>query len=354
MNRLNILVTGGLGYIGSHTCSLLLEEGHNIFILDSLKNSRISVLKNINYLRNSLINSQKGFIKFFRGDIRDINFIQKIFQFSKNIDNSIDIVFHFAGLKSVRESTLFPKEYWSVNVEGTKNLLKVMEQNECKNIIFSSSATVYGESSSEIIEENCQINPSNTYGETKAYAEKVLRNKYEINKDWKIINLRYFNPIGSHKSYLLGEDLFINNENLFPVLCKVANNEINYLEIFGNDWETRDGTCIRDFIHILDIAKGHLSALKYSIQNKGHFLSINLGTAKGTTILELIKVFEEETNNKINYIFTDKRKGDVASYVASNDLAKKYLNWEPILELNEMCIDGWQWYLRNLNLSKQI
>ena len=343
----NILVTGGLGYIGSHTCSLLIEEGHNIFILDSLKNSSLSVLNNLKILKNSHTKTRQGIIEFFQGDIRNKDDISKIFNYSKNLGHSIDIVFHFAGLKSVRESKLFSDEYWDVNVEGTKILIKEMELNECKNIIFSSSASVYGNKGLSIINEDCEIKPTSTYGETKAYIEEILKNKYKDDDEWRIINLRYFNPIGAHKSSLLGEQTENNFENLFPILCKVANNEINFLEIFGKDWGTKDGTCVRDFIHILDIAKGHLSALNFLIKNRSKFLSINLGSARGTTILELISIFEMSTNQKINYVFSHRREGDVASYVASNKMAKKFLNWIPTLGLNEMCIDGWKWHLKN-------
>ena len=344
---LNIFITGGLGYIGSHVCSLLLEEGHNVYILDSLKNSSFSVLRNLKIIRNSFNNSKKGFIKFFKGDIRDRNSIAAIFKYSKDIDHSIDVVLHCAGLKSVKESLLLPKEYWNVNVEGTKILLNEMEANGCKNIIFSSSATVYGNKKPQILKEDSEIMPANIYGKTKAYAEKILLNKYNKKKDWKIINLRYFNPIGAHKTCLIGEESKSNYENLFPILCKVALKEKDFLEIYGEDWDTKDGTCIRDFIHIIDIAKGHLSAINYIINNKCHYLSINLGTAKGTTVLEIIEAFEKVTKKRINYIFKQRRVGDVASYVASNTMAKEYLNWEPSFSLNDMCIDGWTWYLRN-------
>ena len=344
---INILITGGLGYIGSHTCSLLIKEGYNIYILDSLKNSSILVLNNLELIKNSFNNSELGFIKFFQGDIRDSTCIKEIFNYSKKIRHPIDIVFHFAGLKSVKESALIPKEYMDVNINGTKTLIKEMNLNGCKNIIFSSSATVYGNKCTKIIREDAKINPTNIYGETKAYAEELLYDTYLNNKDWRIINLRYFNPIGAHKTYLLGEESKNNYENLFPIICRVAKNQNDFVEIYGNNWDTKDGTCIRDYIHILDIARGHLSALNYIAKNKSVFSSINLGTSKGSTVLELINTFEKATKTKINYVFTGRRKGDVASYVASNDLAKRYLNWTPLYSLNEMCLDGWNWYLKS-------
>ena len=346
----NILVTGGLGYIGSHTCAKLIEEGHNIFILDSLVNSSLFVLKNLEIIKKEL--KKSNVLCFFKGDVRNREIIEKIFIHSNNLGYKIDFIFHFAGLKSVRESNLFPNKYWDVNVEGTKVLINVMEANNCKNIIFSSSATVYGNKGLDIIKENCEINPKNTYGQTKAKVEEILLEKYQITREWKVINLRYFNPIGAHNSCLLGEYSKNNFENLFPILCKVANKEIEFLEIFGNDWDTKDGTCIRDFIHVIDIAEGHISALNYMLRNKCHALSINLGTGRGTTILELINTFQTSTSNQINYIFSERKDGDVASYVASKEKAEVLLNWRPKLNLSEMCIDGWNWYLRKNTFQK--
>ena len=346
----NILVTGGLGYIGSHTCAKLIEEGHNIFILDSLVNSSLSVLKNLEIIKKEF--KKTKILCFFKGDVRNRKIIEKIFIYSKNLGYKIDFIFHFAGLKSVRESNLSPNKYWDVNVEGTKVLINVMETNNCKNIIFSSSATVYGNKGLDIIKENCEINPNNTYGQTKAKVEEILLEKYQTTREWKVINLRYFNPIGAHKSCLLGDYSKHNFENLFPILCKVANKEIEFLEIFGNDWETKDGTCIRDFIHVIDIAEGHISALNYMLKNNCHALSINLGTGKGTTILELINTFQTSTSNQINYIFSERKDGDVASYVASKEKAEVLLNWRPKLNLSEMCIDGWNWYLSKNGFQK--
>ena len=345
----NILVTGGLGYIGSHTCSKLIEKGHNIYILDSLYNSSYNVFERLQNIRKLINPSKLGSLLFFHGDIRDDKFIKSIFNLSSNKNQPIEFVFHFAGLKSVNESTINPSKYWDVNLEGTKTLINSMESNNCKNIIFSSSATVYGNAGLGIIDETYNIKPTNVYGKTKAEVEILLSNKYKESKDWKIINLRYFNPIGAHQSGLIGDRSISNFSNLFPLLCKVANKEIDFIEIFGQDWETRDGTCIRDFIHIMDIANGHLSALDYLINNKTNFLSLNLGTAKGTTVLELIMIFEKSINKKINYIFSNRRNGDVASYIASNNLAKQILDWEPTLTLKDMCIDGWKWYLKIKN-----
>ena len=343
----NILVTGGLGYIGSHTCSKLIEKGHNIYILDSLYNSSYKVFESLQNIRELINPSKFGSLLFFHGDIRDDKFIKSVFNLSNNKNQSIEFVFHFAGLKSVYESTINPSKYWDVNFEGTKTLINSMELYGCKNFIFSSSATVYGNAGIGIINENNVIKPTNIYGQTKAKVEKYLFSKYQETKDWKIINLRYFNPIGAHKSGLIGDRTILNFNNLFPLLCKAANKEIDFIEIYGNDWNTRDGTCIRDFIHIMDIANGHISALDYLMNNKTNFLSLNLGSAKGTTVLELVKIFEKTINKKINYVFSKRRNGDVASYIASNDMAKRILNWHPTLKLDEMCLDGWKWYLKS-------
>tara|TARA_Y100000589_G_scaffold313221_1_gene334349 strand:- start:31073 stop:32119 length:1047 start_codon:yes stop_codon:yes gene_type:complete len=343
----NTLVTGGLGYIGSHTCIKLIENGFNVYILDSLHNSSYKVFENLSYIRNSTKNCRVGSLDFFCGDIRNYECIENIFNYSKNRNQPIDMVLHFAGLKSISESNLYPEKYWDINYEGTKVLLDVMDKNGCSTIIFSSSATVYGDAGSGIINEDFKIKPNNVYGKTKAKVEELLLKKYKSSKNWNIINLRYFNPIGAHKSGLIGDNSSKEFNNLFPLLCKSANNELDFIRIFGKDWDTRDGTCIRDFIHVVDIAKGHLSAVDFILNKKNIFLSINLGTAKGTTVLELVKIFEEATQKKINYIFVERRIGDVGSYIASNKLAKEKLNWSPQLSILAMCIDGWKWYLKN-------
>ena len=342
----NILLTGGLGYIGSHTCISLIEGGFNVFILDSLLSSNISVLERLNLIKENINCKNKCFIKFFNGDIRDRKIINKIFKYSRDINSSIDAVIHFAGLKSIIQSTQNPEMYWDVNVNGTKVLVDSMEKNNCKTIIFSSSATVYGNAKEKIIDEFCEIKPINTYGKTKANAEKILFEKYCDSKGWRVINLRYFNPIGAHKSYLIGELPNKNATNLFPFICKAAIKEIQYLKIYGKDWDTKDGTCIRDFIHILDIASGHLAALNYLIKKETIFKSINLGTSRGTTLMELVNIFEKVTEKKIQYFFLNRREGDVSSYVASNDLALKILNWKPKHTIEEMCSDGWNWFIK--------
>lgn len=347
----SILITGGLGFLGSHTCSLLLEKNFCIYIIDSLSNSSLTVLNRIKKINNSSLKKGKeNFIKFFKGDVRDFENLKEIFLQALSIGKPIDAVIHFAGLKSVQESFIYENNYWDVNVEGTRNVLKVMNEFNCNTLIFSSSATVYGNCDSNIITEGYDINPCNIYGKTKARAESIIKEKYDSSRKWKIMNLRYFNPIGAHKSGLIGEAPNKSANNLFPMICRVASGEIEHLKIFGKDWNTRDGTCIRDYIHVMDIAFAHLAALYYLEKKESKFISINLGTEKGTTVLELIKTFEKISNKKIKYSFCQRREGDVACYVASNALALKHLFWYPKLSLTEMCEDGWKWYKKYKNL----
>ncbi len=341
----NILVTGGLGYIGSHTSIKLIEEGYNVFIVDSLVNSSIKVLKKIQVLTLEKQKILKNKLFFFRGDIRDKYFLGKVFSLAKDKGLKLDLVIHFAGLKSVSESELYPELYWEINVGGAKTLLECMQESGCYSIIFSSSATIYGNSENPILTENLNKKPLNYYGKTKSYVEDMLFDIYKnSNQSWKILNLRYFNPIGAHPSGLIGENIFNSNNNLFPAICKVAKGEEKELKIYGKNWPTKDGTCVRDFVHILDIAEGHVASINFLKKYKSKFISINLGTGIGTTVLELIKNFEISNKIKINYIFKERREGDTARYVASNLLAYELLEWRPKLNLVSMCRDGWNWY----------
>ena len=347
----NILVTGGLGFIGSHTCINLLEN-NNLFIIDSLANSSTKVLKNLYLMKSRLKNQNKSVLKFFSGDIRDKFLLNKIFTYANSCNLSIDLVIHFAGLKSVADSEKYPNYYWNVNFKGTKTLIEVMEIHNCFSIVFSSSATIYGNNNDLILSEESKINPVNVYGKTKFSVEKFLKKKYVENPiRWNIINLRYFNPIGAYHSGLFGETILNKPTNLFPLICMVASKEIPYLEIFGNNWDTYDGTTIRDYVHIMDIAKGHLYAMQYLSNTKSGITSVNLGTGKGTSVFELIKVFEKVNKIKINFKISNRREGDVARYVASNSLAKKILGWEAKLSIEEMCKDGWLWYVSKKNES---
>ena len=344
-----ILVTGGTGFIGSHICTSLLKSGNEVYILDSLSNSTKNSLKNL-----KLIFSKQKFdiskkLYFFKGDLRDKGSIDSVFKKVKNKGNCIDGVIHLAGLKSVAESVNNPIKYWENNVIGSFNLFKSMLENNCFTIIFSSSATVYGNAKDQIIEESSNINPLNTYASTKFSVENLLKNIYETKKeDWRIAILRYFNPIGAHDSGLIGENPREKPNNIFPLIINAAYEKKN-LEVFGNDWPTHDGTCIRDYIHVSDLAEGHLKALNYLFKNKKKLVDLNIGTGKGYSVLDLIKTFETANNVEVPFIFTNRRDGDCCALVANNLKAKQILNWNPLRSLEEMCHDGWKWKLMNPN-----
>tara|TARA_B100000242_G_C43022366_1_gene475844 strand:- start:61 stop:1119 length:1059 start_codon:yes stop_codon:yes gene_type:complete len=343
-----ILVTGGCGFIGSHASLNLLENGYELIIIDSLINSSFEAIKNIKYiLKKTQPNNIKN-LNFIKGDIRDENLLNKIFSESQESQKKIDAVIHFAGLKSVRESVLKPLNYWDVNLYGTINLLKIMQRYDCKNFIFSSSATIFRPSEDLPFNEDSEIKPFNPYGKTKSTVEQILNDLFESkDKSWKMASLRYFNPIGAHPSGLLGEDPKDIPNNIFPLINKVASREIKTLKIFGNDWDTKDGTGVRDYIHVMDISEGHLNALEFLLKNEPKKLFLNFGTGKGTSVLELIKTFEKVNNIKIPYIYEDRREGDIACAFADNSLAKNILNWEPKRNLEDMCKDGWNWYLNS-------
>ena len=341
---MSILVTGGTGFIGSHTCLLLLKKGFTLYIIDSEINSSKNVLKNISSI---LKLSDKDFsekINFFKGDLRSVSFIEKVFKSAINKKEPIEAVFHFAGLKSVYDSNKYPLEYWDNNFVGTLNLLKIMEVNNCKTLIFSSSATIYQSVNKAKIKESYSIGPINTYGETKSTIEKLLQAacKSQPNK-WKIANLRYFNPIGAHSSGQIGEDPKGVPNNIFPVILKVAKREQKILKIFGNDWDTEDGTCVRDYIHIMDLAEGHIAAFEFLTKNKSQIISLNLGTGQGYSVLELINTFKKVNNVDIPYEYTSRREGDNEFVVADNSFAVSILDWEPKYSLQDMCKDGWNW-----------
>tara|TARA_B100000242_G_scaffold126304_1_gene89072 strand:+ start:20489 stop:21532 length:1044 start_codon:yes stop_codon:yes gene_type:complete len=341
----NILVTGGAGYIGSHTIISLLKKRYNLTIIDSFKNSSPKVIERI-----KIINQSYGsHLTFKRGDLRDKNFLNDLFQESKNNLRPIESVIHFSGLKSVAESKKIPLDYWEVNVCGTINLLMIMEKYNCKNLIFSSSATVYGEKNIPPFKETDTLNPINPYAKTKEVVEKILCDIYNSKKiKWNFTVLRYFNPIGAHSSGLIGEDPKSNSTNLFPIILNsVMKNEKLY--VFGLDWPTTDGSCIRDYIHIEDLAEGHIKALENQFLNVNQFKCFNLGTGCGTSVLELISIFEKVNNVKISYEISSRREGDTAILVADNSYAKNKLNWYPLKSIDEMCKDGYRWILRNPN-----
>ena len=345
MNK--ILVTGGAGYIGSHTCLVLLQNGFEVIVIDSFLNSKKESLKRVsdiikqnhpNYAKNLSINE---------GDIRNENLLREIF-LEENKTSPISAVIHFAGLKAVGESCENPLKYWDHNLNGAITLLKVMKENNCKNIIFSSSASIYCQEIGDFVDEDNIKDPSSPYGSTKYVIERLLKDLYlSDKKEWKIANLRYFNPIGAHSSGMIGEDPKGVPNNLFPLITKVALGQKTSLQIFGDNWPTRDGTCIRDYIHVMDLAEGHFAVLNYLLNHSYQLLNLNLGTGKGTSVLELLKTFEETNKVKIPYEIIGRRDGDVAKLVANNQLALKILNWIPKRNTRDMCKDGWAWQLNN-------
>ena len=340
----NILITGGAGFIGSHTCLVFLEKGYNLYVLDSFVNSTKSVFEGIKKILKLSKKLDKKKLNIFEGDIRDKKFLQNIFKEASKKDQKIDGVLHFAGLKAVGESTEIPLKYWDVNVNGTINLLQVMDENDCKTILFSSSATVYGDKNKVPFEESYLKFPVNPYGLTKATVEDILQNLFE-SKDskWKISNLRYFNPIGAHPSGLIGEMPFGEPQNLFPILCQVAKGVREKLFIYGNDWPTPDGTCYRDYIHVMDLAEVHFLSMEYILKLENCNLILNVGTGKSNSVLELINAFEKVNNIKINREFIKRRKGDIANSYASTKKISRILNWKPSKNIYDMCKDGWRW-----------
>ena len=288
----SVLVTGGAGFIGSHSCLLLLENGFEVIVLDSLINSSFDSIVNIKKILSKNHHFKEESLHFIKGDLRDYSLLRDVFTQFKNRKKTIDYVIHFAGLKSVSDSVNDPLSYWDANINGTINLLKVMGENNCTDIVFSSSATIYGLSKSFQIKEDSPTNPLTPYGNTKYTIEKILKDVFNsLSKDWRIINLRYFNPIGAHPSGLLGEDPLGIPNNIFPFITQVASGKLSTLKIFGNDWPTSDGTGVRDYIHVMDLAEGHIAALAALKKHRSQYTSINLGTGIGTSVLELIRTF---------------------------------------------------------------
>ena len=344
----NILVTGGCGYIGSHTVLSLLENGYFVYVFDSNVNSSSVVLKRISEILGKEKEILSENLRFYKGDIRLTENLEEVFSKAIKENRKINEVIHFAGLKSIEESIKCPFLYWENNVVGTINLLNVMNKYDCKTIIFSSSATIYENSGKNKINEKTSVNPINPYGRNKSTIELFLNDIYESDpKNWKVINLRYFNPIGAHISGKLGENQIGLVNNIFPLILKVASKNMKEFKIFGNDWNTRDGTCIRDYIHVMDLVNGHIEALNYLRNNNPQIMNLNIGTGLGSTVLELIKTFEMVNNVKIPYSFTSRRKGDLGCVVADNSKILKTLSWEPKRSLEDMCKDGWNWHLIN-------
>ena len=343
-----ILLTGGLGFIGSHTCISVILKNYNILIFDSLINSEINNLQAIEKICNLSNKLQKARITFIKGDIKDKELLVNTFERAFIKGSPIEAVIHFAGLKSVKESLEKPLSYWETNVYGSINLLEAMRKFDCKKIIFSSSATIYKPTLNKLVKENFELGPINPYGNTKLAVENILRDlvKDKLN-DWRIINLRYFNPVGAHTSGLLGENPKGKPNNLFPILLKVASGEYDKLSIFGNDWPTRDGTCIRDYIHVMDLAEAHLAALDFINDSGPTLLNLNIGTGSGKSVLEVVETFKKINKCNFKYVFEPRRKGDVPFLVANNTLALSKLKWYPKKDVSDMCRDAWKWKINS-------
>ncbi len=345
---MRVLITGGAGFVGSHTVLTLLKKGIEVTIIDSFQNCSKKSIDAIKQIAQSVNPNSQNNIDFLLGDILDLNFLEKVFEDENNKNKKFDGVIHLAGLKSVSDSIKNPVKYWDTNVSGTINLIKVMDRFKCYRLVFSSSATIYGVSGSGKIKEDSKINPINPYGTTKFAIETFLNDLYRSqSKKWGIINLRYFNPIGAHESGSIGENPKGNINNIFPLINKVAQKKIKKLHIYGSDWDTPDGTCIRDYIHIMDLAEAHFLAISHLFKNENDFFNLNIGTGKGYSILQLINTFEKVNKVKIPYIFSKRRDGDISSVVADNKKALEVLNWKPDRNIKDMCIDGWNWYSKN-------
>lgn len=320
---MKILVTGGTGYIGSHTAVELLNSNYEIIIVDNLSNSKIEVVYKIKQITG------KDF-KFYQIDLRDKDKLSNIFK-----ENKIDAVIHFAGLKAVGESVEKPLLYYRNNLDSTLTLCEVMNEYNVKKLVFSSSATVYGSQKVLPIKETASLSTTNPYGSTKLFIEYILDDIYKSDNEWSIIKLRYFNPVGAHVSGIIGEDPNGIPNNLMPYISKVATKELPYLNIFGNDYNTKDGTGVRDYIHVVDLAKGHLKALEYIDNNKGS-IAVNLGTGVGYSVLDIVKSYEKVNNIEIPYKIVDRRDGDIEECYADPSKAYELLNWKTEKTLDDM------------------
>ncbi len=333
---MNILVTGGAGYIGSHTCLELLEAGYKVIVVDNLSNSKEEALNRIEKITGKPIT-------FKLADLLDRDALTSIFS-----ENAIDAVIHFAGLKAVGESVAQPLRYYHNNLTGTLMLCEVMRAHGICKLVFSSSATVYGDPHSVPIREDFPLHATNPYGRSKLMIEEVLRDLYVSDKAWNIALLRYFNPVGAHESGLIGEDPNDIPNNLMPFISQVAIGKLPVLSVFGNDYPTRDGTGVRDYIHVRDLAIGHIHALKKLERNPG-VVTYNLGTGQGYSVLEMITAFEKASGKNVPFKISARRPGDIASCYADPSLALAELGWKATRGIDEMCRDSWKWQSQNPN-----
>ncbi|MBL4909507.1 MAG: UDP-glucose 4-epimerase GalE [Alteromonadaceae bacterium] len=333
---MKILVTGGAGYIGSHTCVELLNSGYEVVIVDNFSNSNSESIKRVEKITGKTIS-------YVEADIRDEPALDKVFS-----QHDFDAVIHFAGLKAVGESTEKPLMYYDNNVNGSRVLLSVMAAHQVNTFVFSSSATVYGDPDTSPISENFPLRTTNPYGQTKLVVEQMCRETVAANKTLSVVLLRYFNPVGAHHSGTIGEDPKGIPNNLMPFIAQVAVGKRDHLSVFGNDYDTVDGTGVRDYIHVVDLAKGHVKAIEKLHKQAGCHV-FNLGTGQGVSVLEMVAAFAQAANKKIPYEIEPRRTGDVAEYYAKPDLAKQVLGWNAEKTLADMVADSWRWQVNNPN-----
>jgi UDP-glucose 4-epimerase len=333
---MRVLVTGGAGYIGSHICVELLEAGHQVVVVDNLSNSKVESL----YRVTEITGLEPGFVK---ADLRDTAALQAVFR-----DRAFDAVLHFAGLKAVGESAEIPLEYYDNNVGATISLCKAMAQAGLRNIVFSSSATVYGDPACVPIREDFPVSATNPYGRSKLFIEEILRDLQVSDNAWNIALLRYFNPVGAHASGRIGEDPNGLPNNLMPFIAQVAVGRLQRLRVFGDDYDTPDGTGVRDYIHVVDLARGHLKALEKLVSGPG-VVTYNLGTGRGYSVLEMVRAFEEVSGQPVPYDIVERRPGDIATCFADPALAKSELDWVADFGVEDMVRDTWRWQSQNPN-----
>ena len=334
-----LLITGGAGFIGSHTCLVLLEAGHQLVVIDNFANGSPEALRRVAELVGGDV---KAPLQLLEGDVRSSRDLERAFS-----GEPVDAVIHFAGLKAVGESVAKPLLYWDVNVAGSRCLLAVMQAHGCRTLVFSSSATLYGYPEQVPIPETAPIQPINPYGHTKDAVERMLADLAGSEPGWRIACLRYFNPVGAHPSGRIGEDPNGIPNNLFPFVSQVAVGRRETLSVFGGDWPTPDGTGIRDYIHVMDLAEGHQRAVEVLMTEEPQLLTLNLGSGQGHSVLEVVHAFEKASGKAVPYAVVDRRPGDAAATVADPSLAQQRLGWRTQRSLEEICRDGWAWQSAN-------
>ncbi len=331
-----VLITGGAGYIGSHTCIEFIEAGRDALVLDNLCNASEVSLQRVEKIVGQSI-------EFIQGDIRDRALLKRLFG-----QHEIDCVIHFAGLKAVGESVEIPLTYYENNINGSVVLFQEMAEAGVKNIVFSSSATVYGDPASVPIREDFPLSATNAYGRSKLFIEGILEDVFVSDNDWKVALLRYFNPVGAHVSGTIGEDPCGIPNNLMPFISQTAVGKREKLRVFGGDYDTPDGTGVRDYIHVVDLARGHLKAIEaLEKRNEGHVLTVNLGTGRGYSVLDMVKAFEKASGKNVPYEIVERRAGDIATCYADPSLAREVLGWQAEYDIDRMCEDSWRWQSAN-------